>query len=334
MLTIEHMYELAQRAARHAPTTPACDREDLIQSAVLGMLEARPTSVGLAAVIARRRVVDEILRVRGRTERGAAGGRVPAREVVHLYQPVSAEGICLADMLPAEEDLPSRIEEHIDAVRALPVLLRAVGRRAKHVLIWHVVQGRSMAEIAARYGVSESRVSQIMAEARRRARAVQEARAAPPAGWLEPLRPSRSLQTVAEASWFEATEAERRAFGEFRRLQRAGLNRREALAAMPAAQRELVASYQRKVQRRARARAAGRAVPKLPPRSQNRSRDALPVIRPEEAAAAALVAALRRHGLSWAEALRRVPPEQRALAEAYNVKSSRLARWRRRLAAS
>ncbi len=327
MLTIEHMYELAQRAARHAPTTPACDREDLIQSAVLGMLEARPASVGLAAVIARRRVVDEIRRVRGRTDRGAAGGRVAAREVVHLYQPVTAEGICLADVLPAEEDLPSRIEEHIDAARALPVFLRAVGRRAKHVLIWHVLQERSMAEIATRYGVSESRISQIMAEARRRARAVQEARAAP-------LPPSQPARTVEDLNWFEATEAERRAFGEFRRLQRAGLQRREALAAMPEAQRELVASYQRKVQRRARARAAGRAVPKLPPRSQNRSRDALPVIRPEEAAAAALVAALRRHGLSWAEALRRVPPEQRALAEAYNVKSSRLARRRRRLAAS
>ncbi len=327
MLTIEHMYELAQRAARHAPTTPACDREDLIQSAVLGMLEARPTSVGLAAVIARRRVVDEIRRVRGRTDRGAVGGRVPAREVVHLYQPLSADGVCLADVLPAEEDMPSRIEAHIDAARALPVLLRAMGRRAKHVLIWYVVQERSMAEIATRYGVSESRISQIMAEARRRARAVQAARTAP-----VPL--NQPVRAAENANWFEATEAERRAFGEFRRLQRAGLNRREALAAMPEAQRELVASYQRKVQRRARARASGRAVPKLPPRSQTRSRDALPVIRPEEAAAAAMVATLRRRGLSWAEALRRLPPRQRALAEAYNLKSSRLARLRRRLAAS
>jgi len=325
MLTIEHMYELAQRAARYAPTTPVCDREDLIQSAVLGMLEARPTSVSLAAVIARRRVVDEIRRVRGRTERGAAGGRVAAREVVHLYRPVSAEGACLADMLPAEEDMPSRVEEHIDAVRALPGLLRAVGRRAQHVLIWHVVQGRSMAEIAARYGVSESRVSQIVAEARRRARAVQEARAAP-------LPPSQPVRAVADASWFEATDAERRAFGEFRRLQRAGLQRREALAAMPEAQRELVASYQRKVQRRARARAAGRAVPKLPPRGQTRPHDALPVIRPEEAAAA-MVAVPRRPGLGRTETLRRLSSRQRPLAEAYHVESSRLVR-RRRLVAS
>jgi hypothetical protein len=156
---------------------------------------------------------------------------------------------------------------------------------------------------------------------------VQEARTAP-------LPPSQPVRAGDDANWFEATEAERRAFGEFRRLQRAGLNRREALAAMPAAQRELVASYQRKVQRRARARASGRAVPKLPPRGQSRSRDALPAIRPEEAAAAAMVATLRWRGLSWAEALRRLSPGQRALAEVYNVKSSRLARLRRRLAAS
>lgn len=327
MLTIEHMYDLAQRAARHAPTTPVCDREDLIQSAVLGLLEARPTSVGLAAVIARRRVVDEIRRVRGRTGRRTVQGPAVARDVVHLYQPLSAGGVCLADVLPAEEDLASRIEERIDAVRTVPVLLRAVGRRARQVLIWHVVQERSMAEIATRYGVSESRISQIMAEARRQARAVQEARVAP-------LPPARTAPIPADVNWFEASEAERRAFGAFRRLQRAGLRRREALAAMPEAQRELVASYQRKVQRRARARAAGRVVPKLPPRSQAFAPESLPAIRPEEAAAGALVAALRRRGLSWAQAVRSLPPAQRALAESYNVKTSRLARLRRRLAAS
>src|SRR5207245_2719482 len=195
--------------------------------------------------------------------------RVAVHEAAHLYQPLSGtSGFRLADIIPAEDDLLSRVDERLDARREAPALLRAAGRTGKHVLIWHVVQGRSMAEIAVRCGVTESRVSQIASAALARARTVHAARGRA-AGRGEAPGPAGAIERPARAGreWLEATAAEKRAFGEFRRLQRAGLTRQEALAALPEAQRLLAAEYQRKCQRRVRARSAGVPVAKQAPRS-------------------------------------------------------------------
>jgi hypothetical protein len=147
-----------------------------------------------------------------------------------------------------------------------------------------------------------------------------------------PPRPRRARQHTRD--WLEATPAEKRAFGEFRRLQRAGLRRQQALAAMPEAQRQLAIDYQRKCQRRVRARAAGEGVEKQPPRSQRRyqSVDDI-VITPAERAAAGAVWAAMSHGLRWRDAVRMLPPAQRALAESYNTKMRARSRVRARLSA-
>lgn len=356
MLTIERMYELADRAARSVPPHPVCDRDDLIQCAVIGMMEAQVGSDALATVVARRRIIDEVRRHRGRlrphspTHRGSgSGGRAALHEATHLYRPLpGTAGYRLADVIPADDDSFSRIESRVDATREVPVLLRAVGRVGKHVLLWHVVQERTMAEIALRYGVTESRISQIAAAALARARQVHAARGR--AADRAPLsldgvedelqqalgespasgRPRRRARQH-DREWLEATVAEKRAFGEFRRLQRAGLRRQEALAAMPEAQRLLAIEYQRKCQRRVRARAAGEPVAKLPPRSQRRydSVEAI-VITPEERAAAGLVWAYISRGMRWRDAVRLLPPTQRALAEAYNTKTRARSRVRAR----
>ena len=256
MLTIERMYALAHAAAQKAPSHPACDHDDLVQCAVLGMLEADVPDEALAAVIARRRIIDEIRHQRGRRRRAQQPGRAAVHEASYLYRPLSRDATaCLADVLPADDESLTRIESRVDAARAAPSLLRAVGRRAKHILVWHVVQERSLAEIASRCGVTESRISQITREALNRARAVDAAR-----GRSIAAAPSPSRKHRGNTAWFDATPAEKRAFGEFRKLQRAGLRRQEALAVLPEAQQLLVAEYQRKCQRRARARATLAAV--------------------------------------------------------------------------
>lgn len=252
MLTIERMYALAHTVAQKAPTHPACDHEDLVQCAVLGMLEARVPDEALAAVIARRRIIDEIRHHRGRRRRVQQPGRAAVHEASYLYRPLHGNAASrLADVLPADDESLTRIENRVDAEREAPPLLRAIGRRAKHILVWHVVQERSLAEIASRCGVTESRISQITREAVNRARAVDSARGRR----IAPV-PSPSRRHRGNDAWFDATSSEKRAFGEFRRLQRAGLRRQEALAVLSEAQQLLVAEYQRKCQRRARARAA------------------------------------------------------------------------------
>jgi RNA polymerase sigma factor (sigma-70 family) len=330
MLTIERMYELADRAARSAPAHPVCDRDDLIQCAVIGMMEARVPNEALASVVARRRIIDEVRRHRGRPRGAHRTGRAALYEAAHLYRPLpGSAGYSLADVIPADDDTFSRIESRLDATREAPALLRAVGRVGKHVLLWHVVQERSMAEIAVRYGVTESRISQIASAALARARDVHDARGRALPGDAPRRRPRRSAR-----DWLEATAAEKRAFGEFRRMQRAGLRRQEALAALPEPQRALAIEYQRKCQRRVRARAAGESVEKQPPRSQRRYEtvDAI-VITPDERAAAGAVWTHISQGMRWREAVRQLPPAQRALAESYNTKMRARSRVRARLAA-
>lgn len=258
MLPIERMYELAHRATLRVPTHPACDREDLVQCAVLGILEAGAPDEALAAVIARRRVIDEIRHQRGRRRREERPNRAALHEAAYLYEPLAtADGGCLAQVLPAEGDPFEAVESRLDAARTVPALLRAVGRRAKNVLVWSIVQERSTTEIAAHYGVSPSRVSQIATAAMAKARAVEAARGRSLPTGSAPRRP-RS----AGRECLEATAAEKRAFGQYRRLQRAGLRRQEALMALPESERLLVVEYQRKCQRRARARTVGQPSPR------------------------------------------------------------------------
>lgn len=326
MLTIESMYELAHRAARNVPYHPACDYDDLVQCAVVGMVEAAVPTESLATVVARRRVIDEVRRTWGRTRRTdpMSAERSP-RAASYLFQPFGHEhDQLLADLIEEQDDPLARVDDQIDASREAAMLLRAVGRRGKHALVWHVVQERSIGEIADRFGVTSSRVSQIVAEARQRARRAHAARGQRvhlprPAPESHPRDPQR----------LDATVSEKRAFGEFRKLQRAGLNRQEALAAMPDAQRELVAEYQRKCQRRARARAAGLPVAKQPPRTQRRIEHVDEVmITPEERLAAGAVWTLRSRGASWSGALTALPRDQRVLAESYNAKMRARARVR------
>jgi RNA polymerase sigma factor (sigma-70 family) len=330
MLTIERMYELADRAARSVPPHPVCDRDDLIQCAVIGMMEARVPNDALASVVARRRIIDEVRRHRGRPRGDHRSGRAALHEATHLYRTLpGVAGARLADVIPADDDTFNRIESRVDAVREAPMLLRAIGRVGKHVLLWHVVQERSMAEIALRYGVTESRISQIASAALARARDVHAARGRA----LVVEGPRRRVRQQGR-DWLEATAAEKRAFGEFRRLQRAGLRRQEALASMPEPQRLLAIEYQRKCQRRVRARAAGELVAKLPPRSQRRyeSVEAI-VITPEERSAAGAVWTHISHGMRWRDAVRLLPPTKRALAESYNTKMRARSRVRARTAA-
>ena len=331
MLTIERMYELAHRAAHTAPTHPACDHDDLVQCAVIGMVQASVVDEAMATVVARRRIIDEIRRFRGRQRTAARPGRSAVHDATYLFRPLPGFAtVPLADTLPEDDDEIARIENRLDAGAEAPRLLRAVGRRAGQVLVWHIVEGRSMTEIALRCGVTESRISQITNAALARARAAHDARScsAPPLP-----RPGR--RDANDRGWLEATPTEKRAFGEFRRLQRAGLRRQEALAALPEEQRLLVAEYQRKCQRRARARAAGEAVPKQPPRSQQRyaTVDEI-VITPGERAAAASVWRAVSRGARWRHAIRALDPVERALAESYNVKMRARSRVRARLAAA
>jgi RNA polymerase sigma factor (sigma-70 family) len=263
MLTIEVMYDLASDIAQRLPTVPTCDHDDLAQSAVIGLIEAGVEDVPLARVVARRRMIDELRRHRGRAAAAEDQRTASPRDAAHLFAPAAGDdGRCLADTLPADDDTDGidRLIDHIDASRDVGPLLRALDRRRRRMLLLHVVEECSTDEIARRYGVSRARVSQLVGEARERARRVAAARGAtvPPIG-------RRSFPDPGDPAALDATAAEKRAFGEFRRLQRAGLRRQEALAALPEPQRLLVAEYQRKCQRRVRARAAGQAVPKQSP---------------------------------------------------------------------
>lgn len=327
MLTIERMYELAEKVACGVPPHPVCDRDDLVQCAVIGLVEAEVADEALATVIARRRIIDELRRHRGRSRGAGRPGRAAVHDATHLHRPFSGTtSMSLADVIPDDDDDIDQVESRLDATREAPALLRAAGRAGKHVLIWHVVYGRTMAEIAVRYGVSESRISQIASAAMARARTVHAAR-----GCAVASVPARPRPTGGGRDWLIATRAEKRAFGEFRRMQRAGLSRQEALAALPEDDRLLVAEYQRKCQRRVRSRAAGGTVAKQPPRSQRRYNHVDDVvITAEERAAAGAVWSLTSRGLKWSEAIRQLPPAQRASAEAYNTKMRARSRVRAR----
>ncbi len=329
MLTIERMYALAAGVARRVPSLPLCDRDDLVQCAVIGMLEAGVSSEALGVVIARRRIIDELRRQYGRS-RGDDADSTPARDATYLYQPVSGKSHArLVDRIADQSDRIDHLEHRLDAAHEAPLLLKAVGRRAKQILLWHVVQERSLAEIALRTGVTESRISQLMSAARSRARAFHEARhneSSPPS---KPAREPRQ-----DANHLEATAAEKRAFAEFRRLQRAGLRQPQAMSMLSQLQQELVAAYQRKCQRRARARAAGHvegAAAKQPPRSQRRYETADDVVvTDEERHAAGALWTMRSKGLDHTDALGALPPVERARAESYQVKMRTRARLRAR----
>jgi RNA polymerase sigma factor (sigma-70 family) len=329
LLTIDTMYALARRTARRLPKYPACDEDDLVQCAVLGMTHAAVADEKLALVIARRRMIDEIRRHRGRP-RTAETPAPQALEPLHLFEPVVGEqGRCLADLLSDGGDRAARLVDRLDATRELALLLRACGRRGRQVLWWHVAEGRSIVEIAARYRISQSRVSQIMAEARARARSAHDA--CEDSGPIATVPPRRSRRP--DAAWFEATTAEKRAFGEFRRLQRAGLRRPQALAALPESLRLLVAEYQRKCQRRVRARATGNAIAKQPPRSQLQYLHEDEVaITPEERSAAGALWSMRSRIADSQEAFSRLTDRERGLVESYNAKMRIRARIRARRA--
>ena len=264
MLAIEAMYELAHRIARRVPTHPACDYDDLVQCAVIGMVGAEVCDPALAATVARRRIIDEVRRTWGRTRDGERSQRLNARRPLHLFRRLPGDATdSLADVIPAEDQI-SRLIDRLDASREAAQLLQAIDRRRRRVLLLHVAEERTTEEIARRYGITRARVSQLVAEARERARRVAAAR-----GARAPAARRRSPARPGSRAWLEATSSEKRAFAEFRRLQRAGLRRQEALAALVAGQRLLVEEYQRKSQRRVRARAQElqrRVVAEIPPR--------------------------------------------------------------------
>jgi RNA polymerase sigma factor (sigma-70 family) len=204
-------------------------------------------------VVARRRIIDEVRRYWGRTGDGRPSEQAPSRRPLHLFHTLPGDGKeSLADVIPAEDEI-SRVIEKIDASREADQLLRAIDRRRRRMLVLHVTEHRTTEEIARRYGVTRARVSQLMAEACERARRVSAAR-----GATAPPIARRSRARAAGPARLTATSAEKRAFAEFRQLQRAGLRRQEALAALNERQRALVEEYQRKSQRRVRARAQER----------------------------------------------------------------------------
>jgi RNA polymerase sigma factor for flagellar operon FliA len=104
------------------------------------------------------------------TRMGVSAGTVDSladdvhRAVVLNYDSVIAEGDA-EDILPAETASPETVildrERHAylgDAIEALP-------ERLRHVVVGYFFEERPMLELAAELGVSESRISQMRAEA-------------------------------------------------------------------------------------------------------------------------------------------------------------------------
>ncbi|WP_296607235.1 sigma-70 family RNA polymerase sigma factor [Nocardioides sp.] len=71
----------------------------------------------------------------------------------------------LADLLPGREPGPAERAEHLERVRYLADAVDELPERMQHVVRGYFLEERPMAELAAELGVTESRISQLRAEA-------------------------------------------------------------------------------------------------------------------------------------------------------------------------
>lgn len=135
------------------------ERDDLIQEALLGLWLAGVNEPGgLAAVIARRRMIDWL-----RVQRGPIGSvRIQARNAqVSIDQVLERDGdITLGDTVASEPDTYGYIDAAEFRARA-----KKLSKRHQEVIALRL-KGLTLAQIGWRWGVSEARACQVLNDAR------------------------------------------------------------------------------------------------------------------------------------------------------------------------
>lgn len=154
-------HEAAVRyAANHAPLPHGVSREDWEQEARIAIWQANPSAPALASTIARRRVIDAVRRARP----GSRGGNA-LPEPISLETPIPAdldEQVTIGDNLrdPVGIDVT-----RLDVQRAI----RLLPKRERFIIL-AVQAGYSQTELGKMLGVTDSRVSQLLTNARYRMR--------------------------------------------------------------------------------------------------------------------------------------------------------------------
>jgi RNA polymerase sigma factor (sigma-70 family) len=162
---LRHLPLVRSIVYRLRPRTPAFELDDLISAGTIGLIEAVErfdsrrgvpfASYAYARI--RGAIVDEIRRVPQPKRAGDDDAELS------LQAPISGDqSLTLIDVIPdplaPEPETGAEFGEVVDAIGGLP-------RRDREVLGLHTA-GHTVAEIAARFGCSTSRASQILIRAR------------------------------------------------------------------------------------------------------------------------------------------------------------------------
>ena len=172
-LVIDHLNFARQFARQFCRSLPSHVDVDAVESdALLGLILAARAFDPLRGVIfttyAKRRIRGAILD--GLRERQGRGQRQHMR-FVSLSTPMGDE-VTLGDVL-ADRGLP--VDSALEQTEEIARLLRPARRVARRLVREHFIEGYSQEEIARRHGLSPSRVSQLIHEARKRIREMAEA---------------------------------------------------------------------------------------------------------------------------------------------------------------
>lgn len=183
---VEEFKHLADQViARHLRTIVHADRDDVRSDGYLGLYQAAQTwdpALGSASAYVRFRVdaaiVDGWRQRLGRYEGPTRTARLAQRHAIRLDAPLHRDGTgTWADVVHDGSDLAEDVVDHLTqpaiagaGARALLQLLQRLPPRQHEALVATYLHGRRLHEVAADWGVTESRVTQIRNAALRQLR--------------------------------------------------------------------------------------------------------------------------------------------------------------------